>query len=50
MHIRIELFSSYFKYVFSSDIPKYDFILDRNFKGKQNDINLKMKCFFHKLV
>ena len=40
MHIRITFSSNYYKYIYSSDIPKY---LDRTLKEKPNDINNKMK-------
>jgi hypothetical protein len=37
MHIRITFSSSYYKYIYPSDIPKYYIEL---LKREQNDINL----------
>ena len=42
MHIRITFSSSYYKYIYSSDILKY---LDRTFKEEQKYINFKIKNF-----
>ena len=44
MHIHITFSSSYFKYIYLSDIsPNIITYLDGTFKGEQNDINFRMK-------
>ncbi len=43
MQISTTFSSNYYKYIYSSDIPKYYYILDRTFQEEQNDINFKMK-------
>ncbi len=41
MHIRITVSSSYCKYIYSSDIPKYYNVFGLNFKEEQNDIKFQ---------
>ena len=44
MHICINFSTSYYKYIYLSDIPKNDYIfIDRTFIEKQIDINFRMK-------
>ena len=44
MHIRTTLYSSYYNYIYSSDIPKSVIKnLDRTSKEEQSDINFKVK-------
>jgi hypothetical protein len=43
MHVRIIFTSSYYKYIYSSGIPKYYYLLDITFKEEQNYINFEMK-------
>ena len=44
MHIRITFSSSYYKYIYSSDIHKYYYIFRyRTIKEDENYINFKMK-------
>ena len=43
---RITFSSTYYKYVYSSDIPNIITYLDKTFKEEKNDNNFKMELFY----
>ena len=50
MHIRFTFSSSYYKYIYSIDIPNMVTYLDRAFKEEKNDIILIYYYNFNKLL